>query len=57
MLPVDGRAAGQGHPRHAGHHQEDRHVPQLQDQDVHAGVCSGRMHRIFGWPDPVSGLI
>ncbi len=41
MLPVCVRAAGQGHPRHAGHHQEDLHVTQLQDQDVHAGVRSG----------------
>ncbi len=41
MLPVCVRAARQGHSRHAGHHQEDLHVTQLQDQDVHAGVRSG----------------
>ncbi len=41
VLPVCVRAARQGHSRHAGHHQEDLHVPQLQDQDVHAGVRSG----------------
>ncbi len=41
MLPVCVRATRQSHPRHAGHHQEDLHVTQLQDQDVHAGVRSG----------------
>jgi hypothetical protein len=41
VLPVCVCAARQGHPRHAGHHQEDLHVTQLQDQDVHAGVRSG----------------
>jgi len=46
VLPVGVRAAGPGHPRDAGHDQADIHVPQLQDQDVHAGVRAGNPVKI-----------
>ena len=42
MLPVRVYTAGPRHTAHAGHDQEDRTVTQLQNEDVHARVYSGK---------------
>ena len=41
MLPVRGDPARLRHPAHAGHDQEDRTVPELQNKNVHAGIHPG----------------